>query len=564
MKLVPKAFIFIVLILLASFFASRDLFKRGYFPMHDDIQVMRLYEMEKCFKDGQIPCRWVPDMGGGFGHPLFNYHQVFPYYLGMIFRMFGLSFINVAKLLFISTFFLSGLFMFFLGKEFWGNKGGLLSAIFFLFTPYRAVDVYVRGALTEIFGITFFPLILLALYKYIKEEKFGWFLLSILSLAGQFLSHNIMTILFTPFAFVWAFFWIVKFNKLRLIFKAGVIFIWSFLLSAFFTMPAFFEKNLVTMDTLTTDYYDFKNHFVTLRQLFVDRSFDYGPSRAGPVDDMSFQLGWPHWFVCLVAGGLAVLPFIKKKKEKLFERLLPVLLFLAWFFSTLMTHSKSFYLWNLLPIVRFVQFPWRFLALSMFFGSLLAGSLVCYLKKEKAALLAVAVIAIGCVAFNYQYFKPLKTLDINDENILSGEEWKRQSLTTFLDYYPIKVKEVPEALAFPVPKIASGSGEVYNFNKRSSSWSFSASFTSASAVLVPVFDFPQWKILVDGKETGYLTDDKLGLIIISLPEGEHKIEGFLQNTLLRKTANYASLASVVLLVLVSIKKTVVKKDEDKA
>ncbi len=49
-----------------------------YFTHHDDVQVIRLYEMDKCFKDHQIPCRWVPDLGGLYGYPIFNYYAPMP------------------------------------------------------------------------------------------------------------------------------------------------------------------------------------------------------------------------------------------------------------------------------------------------------------------------------------------------------------------------------------------------------------------------------------------------------------------------------------------------------
>ena len=57
------------------------LFAAPYFTHHDDVQVIRLYEMDKCFKDYQIPCRWVPDLGGLYGYPIFNYYAPFPYYV---------------------------------------------------------------------------------------------------------------------------------------------------------------------------------------------------------------------------------------------------------------------------------------------------------------------------------------------------------------------------------------------------------------------------------------------------------------------------------------------------
>lgn len=130
-----KKYLIILIIILATVIASRDLFKRGYFSMHDDLQIGRLYEMELCFRDGQIPCRWVPDMGYSYGYPLFNYYPPFPYYLGMIFRGLGFSFIDSTKILFILGFLASAVFMFFLGQELWGGSWWFSYFNFLSFCP---------------------------------------------------------------------------------------------------------------------------------------------------------------------------------------------------------------------------------------------------------------------------------------------------------------------------------------------------------------------------------------------------------------------------------------------
>ena len=61
----------VVIIFILGLSVSQPLMKTGYFSHQDDLQVMRIFEMRKCFSDFQIPCRWVPDMGWGNGFPLF-------------------------------------------------------------------------------------------------------------------------------------------------------------------------------------------------------------------------------------------------------------------------------------------------------------------------------------------------------------------------------------------------------------------------------------------------------------------------------------------------------------
>src|SRR3989344_8578643 len=147
----------IVLALIVAVPAFMALFKPGYFPMHDDISGIRLLEIDKCLKDGQIPCRWVPDMGYGYGYPQFNYYAPLPYYIMEVFHLTGLGYLDSVKAGFVLSFVLSGVGMYLLGKSLWGRAGGFISALFYSYLPYRAVDLFVRGAVGELYGFAFLP-----------------------------------------------------------------------------------------------------------------------------------------------------------------------------------------------------------------------------------------------------------------------------------------------------------------------------------------------------------------------------------------------------------------------
>ena len=88
------------------------LFKPGiYWNMHDDMQMIRQLEMEKCLYDGQIPCRWTPDLGYGYGYPLFNFYPPMPYMVGQVYRTVGFSFVNSVKATAITQIILSSIFI---------------------------------------------------------------------------------------------------------------------------------------------------------------------------------------------------------------------------------------------------------------------------------------------------------------------------------------------------------------------------------------------------------------------------------------------------------------------
>ena len=58
-----------------TIFAYFSLLKPGIHNIQDDMQFFRVFEMSKCFADNQFPCRWVPDLGYGYGYPLFIYYS---------------------------------------------------------------------------------------------------------------------------------------------------------------------------------------------------------------------------------------------------------------------------------------------------------------------------------------------------------------------------------------------------------------------------------------------------------------------------------------------------------
>ena len=402
----------ILLILALSALVVWPLFLPGYFSHHDDLQVMRIFEMRKCIEDFQIPCRWVPDMGFGNGFPLFNYYGVFPYYIGAILS-FAFGFIGAAKSLFFIVLLMGGITMYLLGEKIGGKWVGLTSGILYLFAPYRSLDAYVRGAISESFALAIIPLVFYFGLRLAKEKTSVNFIGLAISTGIFLITHNIMTMFFIPLLLLF-----IIYVKIFLHPKSFAVLILSIILgfgmSAFFLLPAFLEKNLVQTDNLTRFDLDFRVHFVTVRQLFLDRSWGYGASVLGSGDGVSFQIGWPHWGLVLLS--LPLFFFLRKDKKILVLYLGILTIFL---FSVFMTHNKSAFIWEKIGLLRYTQFPWRFLSLSIFSASLIGGIAIMPLNKQLRKY-AVIVIAIVSILLNFAFFKPDKfSFDLTDSKKLS-------------------------------------------------------------------------------------------------------------------------------------------------
>lgn len=530
----------ILLILVMSSLIAWPIILPGYFSHHDDLQVMRIFEMRKCLEDFQIPCRWVPDMGFGNGYPLFNYYNVFPYYMGAL-ASFVLGFIGSAKLLFLITIILAGLSMYWFTKELLGLYPALLAATLYTFAPYRALDIYVRGALTESFSIAIVPLIFYFAFKLLKENRMKFKLGVALSMAAFLTSHNIMIILFLPAISLLLGIWFWK-RDLGAVKSLIFSLLLGFGLSAFFIVPAFLEKNLVKIDNLVRLELNFRGHFVSVYQLFLDRSWGYGASFSGVEDTISFQIGWPHYF--LVIASIFSLSFIKKIDKRLFILYLGLLF--IFIFSIFMTHIRSAFIWEKIEILKFTQFPWRFLSVVIFSSSLLGGFFVYNLKASWSKILTVILIIVT-VVLNWSYFKPQKFfLDLTDKVKLSGELLQMQKKAAILDYLPLQATEPLE----PAPNnpIVLGDAQIENFENRSDSWQFEAKVSKISTIEVPVFDFPNWQVFVNGLKIGHSNSNYLGRIEFTLNPGNYKVKGKFGNTWIRTVSNTISLLSILIII----------------
>ena len=200
---VKKDLFFLVLILVLSIPTFSHLIRSGYFFMQDDLQAFRTLEMDKCIKDGQIPCRWVPDAGYGYGYPQFNYYPPMVYYLSEGFHLIGFQFIDAVKIVFALGYVLSAFAMYFLVKEIFTRWEGFVSAILYTYIPYKAVEVYVRGAMSEFWSLVFFPLIFLFSYQLIKTGKKTSGIALAISLGLLLTTHNLMPMVFLPAYGIW-------------------------------------------------------------------------------------------------------------------------------------------------------------------------------------------------------------------------------------------------------------------------------------------------------------------------------------------------------------------------
>ncbi|KKQ25756.1 MAG: hypothetical protein US62_C0005G0024 [Candidatus Woesebacteria bacterium GW2011_GWA1_37_8] len=568
----------IFLILVVGILASRDLFRFGYFPMHDDLQMMRQLQLEKCFKDGQIPCRWVPDMAYGYGFPLFNYYPPLPYLIGQVFRTMGLPFTDTAKYTFALSIILSGITMYLFSRRFFGKFGGFISSVFYVWAPYHAVDVYVRGAMNESWALVWFPLIFLSSYEMLKtKKKFlenGWGLVFSVSLFCLLTTHNLMVLIFIPIVMVWLF--------LRLFIEKAItskIFEYLFYgllglgMASFFTLPALLENKFTQVKSQLQGYYDYSAHFVSIYQLLFSRFWGFGPSVWGiEADRMAFPVGHFHWIASIIVIFLLAAYLIKKRDKLIIiikendTLFLTGFLFCVGWVSAFFVHQKSAIIWSAIEQLRYLQFPWRFITITIFSFSFIAGFIPYIILKffegrswlikfslkifSSAILLLLTLLLI---VFNWNYFKVETIGPVTDEGKFSGVAWDLQQTAGIYDYLPIQAKIAPNGPKRVIAEIMDGKVEISEPSEGTNWIRFKAKVLSEdSKVRINTLDFPNWRVFANGIELKkYIPEEEMfGRFWIDLPMGDHEIYAKLYNTPVRTISNIISLGSFSLFFIV--------------
>jgi len=333
-----------------------------------------------------------------------------------------------------------------------------------------------------------------------------------------------------------------QFDKLKRLKKLFVGTIWGILLAGFFIFPVVFEKKYAHTETLTTGFFNYLAHFVSLRQIFTSTHWGFGSTELGAYDDFSFSIGLFHWLF----GALAVIVAFTNRAKKAFIFNLSIFLTLVTLGSLFMTHQKSVFIWNSLSILSYLQFPWRFLVIAVFSVSLLVGGVIFYVKNKFSKKVVFIIMVLAAVFFNAFYFYPREWFVISDKEKFSGELWDKQQTISIFDYLPIYA-EFPPAQRAPVePQIVEGNADVIS-GKSGTNWQKWMINVSSDSALVrlSLFDFPGWKVWVDSEEVSINHDNKLGLITFSLSRGENEIEARLTDTPIRSVGNLASIVSLV-------------------
>ncbi|HRW51211.1 MAG TPA: hypothetical protein P5333_27015, partial [Caldilinea sp.] len=388
---------YLLLLLVLALPALAPLAAPGYmFDAHDGRHSVFYVQMfDASIRDGALWPRWAMHHTQGLGYPTFLIQAPLGFYVAEVFVLLGLSITMSVKLAWlVGT--LAGAWGIYRLTVYWlgdhaiaewraGGADGprldgvrlaaVASGLLYTYFPYHLVDLYVRAALADTLLLAWVPWLIYAFDRLlVLGSAPGWprrLGVAALVLAGTLLTHAFALLSIAPLVVTLVVFRLAQrwrrngfpWSETLLACAGGAL---ALLIYAIFLVPLLVEGRYLNQQVYVSGGYDYRDHFVQVGQFLSPYwGFGYSDDPVGANDGMPFQLGLVQVVLAIVAL------FTVRRAERARAEMGYLLVVGVGLLFVMSPLARP--LWDAVPPLAVIQFPWRLLALSGFVFSALGG-----------------------------------------------------------------------------------------------------------------------------------------------------------------------------------------------
>jgi hypothetical protein len=468
----------------------------GGFPQGHDwaFELARVAEFSHALDEGQFPPHWAPNLYGGYGSPVFLFYApAFVALAAAASAVFG-SVATGASLVvilfsFIGVFAVRRLFDAIPGSD---SQGGRIAATVFALHPYLIGDKLIRNANAEFLALCLLPFALQGLMRLERQPLRGAVVVAG-GLAVSILSHNLTALICLALLFggtLWLHGWRDA-RRTWLALVSGVAV--GLLIAAFVWLPALALQDAVHIEDLTRGKFDFHNQWKPFSEFFgYSRFFS-----AGALTPVALI------FAAWVGFRYSTDTFAGRRFSM--GLLAAALIFIG------MQLRVSTPVWEWLPWLPLMQFPWRFMGPLALVSAVAAGVAAAPILSQRSsrirACVEVAVFAL-CVANAWPQlasYRPLPAALLKTGvKVAQPEALRRGALNvSVLDEYlprganPAVWKRAARVGGRTV-LTAEPAAEVEAFEKKGSRISLRVDAPAGTRLRLARWYFPEWEAELDG------------------------------------------------------------------
>lgn len=532
-----------------------------YFSHDGAVHVVWYSNFARQFWAGEPYPRWLSGMNEGLGSPTFFYYPPVAYYLTVPFYFlskidangwhqlgFAASIAQIA----------SGLCAYLWLKNVAHRKAAAIAAAIYVWMPYHlAFDLYRRAALAELWTFVWLPLVLYFTHKTCAGKKNAFIGLAI-CYALLVMTHLPTTLIFSPLPICYALFLSEKQSGIRnLFFVVGALAL-GVGLSAVYLLPALTMQDATHVGEIATGFLYYEKWFL------VTHLQPWGSEAI-------------YFWTVVVMATLATCCFLICRRALLdnennedafaFARLRQAKFWIGGVVICIFIMCPlSQPIYELLPVLQKIQFPWRFnVVLCVQVAALLALAVSSIEKPYFAVQKKMKILTLFLVFFSIPYAaaqawraypltRPMPK-DVGDIERRLRQNRDQPEYRTAWTKPPLEKEENLLALAADVGqtengeivplKIVEGAGAVTILERKPREIRLRVDAANNLKFNLSQFYFPNWT----PDEAAIIVEPSVpnGLMRVSVPAGNHEFSLRLRENAAERNGKIVSLASLVLL-----------------
>lgn len=370
-----------------------------FFDNHDaDGYGLRILEFRDCLAAGYWSPQWCSHFRGGLGAPFFNYYQPgFFYVAALTPATLPLSQqIGLAVLLF-SVVGYTGMYV--LCQRLFGTAAGMLAGTLLLTAPYTTAELFIRGDFSEFAAMMLVPALVAGLTSFAATRNRSSAIATAVSGGALVATHPAVALgtygLLTAALMIQT----VVTRNIRTAAKSFAALAFGAGLASFYWLPVFLEADYVRAEAawsgeLFDGYYHYSRHFIPLVWML---------NWAVTPTPIPVKLGTLPLALLVVSTVIAITRWRKWDTDWKFSISLLSLLLVG---SLFLLTPQSVWLWDNLPLLERLQFPWRLLSIATVSLSALAAACLSLFSQPLsrwAAWLVLTMILIFSIASRPDY-----------------------------------------------------------------------------------------------------------------------------------------------------------------
>ncbi len=459
-------------------------------------------EVVSQWKHGIVYPRWAALAHFAYGEPRFIFYPPASWTLGAILSaIFPWTVVSCIYIWVVLV--AAGVSMFVLARRWLDRRDAIFAAVLYAVNPYHLVIVYWRSAFAELLASCLVPLLLLFVLKAVNEGRRAMVPLALVLAASWLTNAPAAVMIHYSLALLVVYFaW--QCRSARMLYLGAGALVLGGCLASFYLLPAIYEQRWINIAQVVSEGSRPADNFLFIHTTDADH------------DAFNRIISWA---AALEMIAILVVAWMTKLWRESKRQLWMVLLGWAAVCSVLM-FPVSALLWKVLPKIQFMQFPWRWLlCLSMIFSLLVTVQRRWWLR---GAICAASLLVIVAAWHRVQapWWDNAGDLREMQDNMERGAGYEGTDEYTPLGAEPGTLDKEARNVTVDGPAHAAIHVQQWDAETRI----FTAEMSAADRVAVRLFQYPAWRVQVNGREVAAAAREQTGQMMVPVSAGMNRVQ----------------------------------------